>query len=83
MEAEVFNAEFLHKFKSRVNFCLCVFHCTFNCAERFIGGVAAEHIGAGGAEVVPPCHGERKVLFHLFAEDDSFGVVKFKSKGIF
>jgi len=37
--------------------------------------VAAERVGAGPDEAMPPAHGEAKLVFHPLAEHDSLGVV--------
>ena len=83
VEAEVLDAELLHKLKARIHLCLGVCHRAFFGVEALVGGVSAEHIGACGAKVVPPSHREGQMLAHLFAKDDSVSIIVAECKGIF
>ena len=82
VEAEVFNTELLHKFEAGIHLCPCVLHHTGYRSERFISRTDAEHIRACRAQIVPPCHGERQVLAHLFAKNHSVGIIELESKRI-
>ena len=82
MEAEVFDADLPHEFKSRVHLRLRVRHRSLLRAEALVRRVAAEHIRSGGAEIVPPRHRKRQVLAHLFAQHDPVRVVEFEGEGV-
>ena len=82
MEAEIADSKLLHKLKTGVHLGFCMFHGPFLSAERLVGGIPAEHIRAGCAEIVPPGHGKGQVLAHLFTGDHSVRIIKFKCHGV-
>ncbi len=83
MEAEVFDAELLHKFKACIYFGDGVFHRARDGAKIFVSGARSEHIRTCCAKIVPPSHGKVEMFFHGFAHDDALCIVVFKSKFIF
>ena len=72
----------MHNLKTGIHLGFGMSHGTFFCTKGLVSGVTAEHIGAAGTEVVPPCHGEGQMLLHGLAHDDTVGIVILKSEGV-
>ena len=82
MEAEIFDTQLLHKFKAGVHLGLGMRHSALLCTKGLVSSVTAEHIGATGTQVVPPCHGKGQMLTHRLAHNDLIGVVELKCQRI-
>ncbi|MPM93127.1 hypothetical protein SDC9_140263 [bioreactor metagenome] len=82
MEAEVANADLLHKLESRVHLRLCVRHGAGLRAEALIRGRVSEDILARVAQVMPPCHRKGQVLAHRFTCYNAVGFIELKRKRI-
>ena len=82
MEAVVFDAHLLHEFEAGINFGFGIAHWVFFFIDSpgLVHGVAAEHVGTGSAEVVPPSHSEWHPFFHWFSKNDAVGIVVLESE---
>ncbi len=82
VEAEVFDAEFLHHLEAGVGFLLGYGHGVGAFVPWELLGACAKLVASFGAQCVPPCHCEFEPFLHGLAEDDTLGVVVAVCEGI-